>query len=123
MDPPDSLPYQVTFRYFTDWFRESQPGVTASPEVLDAAWEKYKRSGLRKSHFAAFEEHRRKMWFREKYEGGKEWEETRVALRKKGREGKMDKWVEEEKSGKYEGLSFDEESRGECGWEEWEGRS
>ena len=68
MDPPDSLPYEVTFRYFADWFRQSQPG--AAPEVLDAAWEKYKRDGLRKMQIVAFDEHKRKMWFREKYEGG-----------------------------------------------------
>lgn len=105
------MPYEVTFRYFADWFRQSQPG--AAPEVLDAAWEKYKRDGLRKMQIVAFDEHKRKMWFREKYEGGKEWEEMRSALKSKGREGKMDKWLEEEKSGKYDGLCFDEEARGE----------
>jgi hypothetical protein len=107
LDPPDTLAYQVTFRYFTDWIRESQPALADNPEALDAAWLQYKSDFMRKGHAAFFDEMKDKSWFREKYEPSKEMEEMREGLKVRGRAGAMERFLKEVESGKLDALSFD----------------
>ncbi|KAK4705369.1 hypothetical protein P7C70_g818, partial [Phenoliferia sp. Uapishka_3] len=108
MEPPESLPYLVTLRYLTDYLRQTSPSFPIdSKDALDAAFRKYKNAYYRKSFQPFFQSVKGKIWFREKYEPSKEMEEMRKGLRKKGREGKLERWLEDVEGGALDEVRFD----------------
>lgn len=104
MDPPESLPYEVTLRYYTDYLKESDPLVT--PTMIETMWKKYKTFVVRKGLHLFFDQIKGQAWFEERYEGGRERDEVRSRLKVEGREGKMESWLEKREEAQ---VSYDEE--------------
>lgn len=104
MDPPESLPYEVTLRYYTDYLKESDPLVT--PTMIETMWKKYKTFVLRKGLHLFFDQIKGQAWFEERYEGGRERDEVRDRLKVEGKEGKMESWLEKRES---IDISYDED--------------
>ncbi|KAL8277884.1 hypothetical protein RQP46_009703 [Phenoliferia psychrophenolica] len=108
MERPEDLPYLVTQRYFTDYLRSSSPSFPVENlDAVEIAFRKYTRAFARRSFHPFFVDMKRRVWFRERYEPSKEAEEARKVLRKRGREGRMDRFVDELESGKLDELVFD----------------
>ncbi|GAA5854526.1 hypothetical protein JCM8547_004875 [Rhodosporidiobolus lusitaniae] len=108
LEAPHTLPYLVNFRYFSDWFRSSNPpSLSDSPEALQDAWKKYESDYLRRSAKPPFEDFKDKAWFVDKYAIGEEKEGERRERRKEARKGRVAGWVETAEKGELEGLSFD----------------
>lgn len=107
-DSPDSLPYRVTFRYFTDYFRKTQPSlINSSSSALEEAFAAYKIDFYRRQLVNVFEDQKRYAWFKERYEPGKEAEEARKVTRDKGREGKMAVFLDKFGRGEWDDLCLD----------------
>ena len=107
LDPPEALDYQVTFRYFTDYIRSSNPSLAADATALEAAWQQYQVDFKRRGTVSFFEEMKDQSWFKEKYDPSKEMELLRMRLKKKGREGGMQRFLNEFEAGNLEAISFD----------------
>ncbi|GAA5934356.1 hypothetical protein JCM1841_003345 [Sporobolomyces salmonicolor] len=112
-EAPHLLPYQVTFRFFADWFRvTSAPSLAQDEAALQSAWKKYLAEFMRRELRPHFERMREMKWFEEKYREGEGREQERDERRRKGREGRVREWVEKAEKGEWEGLQyeFDEEA-------------
>ncbi|GAA5864235.1 hypothetical protein JCM1840_006709 [Sporobolomyces johnsonii] len=112
-EAPHLLPYQVTFRFFTDWFREtSAPSLAQDEAALQSAWKKYLAEFMRRELRPHFEQMREMRWFEEKYREGEGREKERDERRQRGREGRVREWVEKAEKGEWEGVQyeFDEEA-------------
>lgn len=107
IDAPDTLSYQVTFRYFTDWLRQAQPEVAQSVDAVDAAWLRYRSNYLRKGATGFFDEMKDQCWFKEKYSPAQDMEELRATLKKKGREGRVETFLSDLETGRLQELSYD----------------
>lgn len=104
MDPPESLNYQVTLRYFTDYIRQSQPSLADNKDSLNDAWKRYCNQFMRKGYLRFFDEMRRDAWFRERYEPSQEMEDLRIVVKKAGRDGKMQIFLDEATSGSLKDI-------------------
>lgn len=104
MDPPESLNYQVTLRYFTDYIRQSQTSLADNKDSLNDAWKRYCNQFMRKGFLRFFDEMRREAWFRERYEPSQEMEDLRIMVKKAGRDGKMQKFMDEATSGSLKDI-------------------
>lgn len=107
LDPPERLDYQVTFRYYTDYIRSTNPALASDSEALEAAWQQYQIDFKRRGTVGFFEEMKDQSWFKEKYDPSKEMESLRVRLKKKGREGGMQRFLNEFEAGNLEAISYD----------------
>jgi hypothetical protein len=74
-------------------------------DALEVAWRKYRADYLRRQFQSFFSEHKNKPWFKEKYDPDEE--PLRKALKAKGREGKVDAFLESLGKGELDDLSFD----------------
>ncbi|KAM0745655.1 hypothetical protein T439DRAFT_330469 [Meredithblackwellia eburnea MCA 4105] len=108
LEPPEALDYLVTKRYLADFLRQSNPSFPhESQEAVDEAYRKYQNTYNRKSFVPFFDEMKEAIWFKERYDPAPDFEEQRKKRKEKGREGKLDAFLEELESGKFEHLSFD----------------
>lgn len=102
LQPPESLPYLVTYRYFTDFMQQQQPtsdSAITTEESLNEAWKKYQMQYLRKQNHNFWNEQKEKEWFREKYEPSEVMESLRESSKLKGLEGAVESWLEAMESG------------------------
>jgi hypothetical protein len=107
MARPDDLPYQVSFRYFADYLRESGGPATMTKDSIDEAYTKYKVEHTRRQLSAFFDEHRNRAWFRERYDPSEGYVALRERVRRQGREGKVDKLLASLKANALTDLSYD----------------
>lgn len=75
---------------------------------LDEAYKKYRSTFLYKANQAIWTEIKGMSWCKEKYGISTEEVAARKAIREKGREGKMDKFLETLQTGAYDDLSLDQ---------------
>ena len=101
------MPYQVSYRHFSDYLQQSYPSVHSNPDKLELAWSEYKLSFLRKQYRAFFHQHSRSPWFIEKYDPAPAPTAARNARRAKGREGRVDAFIEALKDGSFEKFTMD----------------
>lgn len=101
LQPPESLQYLVTYRYFTDYMQQQQISSDAptSEESLNEAWKKYQMSYLRKQNHNFWNEQKEKEWFKERYEPSEVMENLRESSKLKGLEGAVESWLEAMESG------------------------
>ncbi|KAH8929903.1 hypothetical protein BT69DRAFT_11011 [Atractiella rhizophila] len=111
MDPPSSFPYQVTYRYFSEYTRLHSPHVFNDKVALQDEWNKYKLERLRSAYWKFFEEWKSKPWFQERYSLEDEWKVPREETRKKGRG--TERFLEGLERGEWDGLSLDYEPKKE----------
>lgn len=107
LTPPSELPYLVTFRYFADFMRSTSPHIADDKDKLAEQWKRYRQDHTRKQLVTFFDENKSKAWFREKYQPGAEFDELRERLKKKGREGKIDRFMSRLQSGDLDILNYD----------------
>lgn len=107
LDPPEMLDYQVTFRYFTDFHAVNNPTLATDAAALEASWQRYLIDFKRRGVVTFFKEMKDQSWFKEKYEPSKEMTALRDRLKKKGREGGMQRFLNELEAGNLEAISYD----------------
>lgn len=105
MPVPEDLPYQVSFDHFEAYMRQSYPNIYEDRVRLDEAWRKYRNGFMRRQYLSFFEQNKKSPWFQERYDPAQE--PLRARLRAKGREGKVDEFLQDLSSGKLEDLNFD----------------
>ncbi|SCV70753.1 BQ2448_3515 [Microbotryum intermedium] len=84
LEAPETLPYQVTQRYFTDWLLQNKPSLSKNQPAIEAEWSKYLISWIRKALTSTFQEHENVAWFKEKYDPREPHAEMRERLKRKG---------------------------------------
>ena len=107
LDDPETLDYEVTFRYFSDYTKSVDPVLASDATALESAYKRYKSDYERKGVVSFFDSQKDIEWFKERYHPGSEMTELREECKRKGREGKMQLFVEELEGGKLAGLIFD----------------
>lgn len=107
MPAPSELPHLVTFRYFADFMRATSPHIADDKDKLGEQWKRYRQDYTRKQLVYFFEENKSRPWFREKYQPGPEFEELRARLKKKGREGKVARFVQGLENGDFDIVNYD----------------
>ena len=98
------MPYLVTYRYFTDHHERNRTASSDSKFDLKGAFKQYQLDYLKKTHTAFFDEHKRKIWFKEKH--SEEFVAKRLELRKAGREGIVEEFLEQLANGKDFSLEY-----------------
>ncbi|SGY78892.1 BQ5605_C008g04985 [Microbotryum silenes-dioicae] len=104
LEAPETLPYQVTQRYFTDWLLQIKPSLSKNQPAIETEWSKYLTSWRRKALTSTFQEHENAAWFREKYDPREPYAEMRERLKQKGREGRVESFLAELASDHLEGI-------------------
>ncbi|SCZ99130.1 BZ3500_MvSof-1268-A1-R1_Chr7-1g09406 [Microbotryum saponariae] len=107
LEAPETLPYQVTQRYFTDWLLQNKPSLSKNQPAIEAEWSKYLTSWRRKALTSTFQEHEKAAWFREKYDPREPYAEMRERLKQKGREGRVESFLAELARDHLEGIVMD----------------
>lgn len=107
MPPPSELPHLVTFRYFAEFMRATSPHIADDKDKLAEQWRRYRQDHSQKQLVTFFEGNKTQPWFREKYQPGPEFEELRARLKKKGREGRVAKFVEGLQKGDFDIVNYD----------------
>jgi len=107
LTPPSEMPHLVSFRYFADFMRSTSPHIADDKEKLAEQWKRYRQDHTRKQLVGFFEKNRTRAWFREKYEPSPEFEELRLRLKKKGREGKVERFISRLQAGDLDIIHYD----------------
>lgn len=107
IDPPETLPYQVTLRYFTDYYNQTHVMGNTHADDLAEAFKVYQADFQRQQFAAVFENFREQAWFMDRYDPSPEADERRKATRMTGRAGKMDAFVSQMESGSLDNVSLD----------------
>ncbi|KAI0824652.1 hypothetical protein BC628DRAFT_1377138 [Trametes gibbosa] len=120
--PPDphTFDYPATLKQYAEWFRYYYPQQAMEEDTADKAaeqeagdgskprngirsrWEKYKKEFAAQQLQRMFDHHRKSPWFSEKYEPSPELEAMRTRVRKIGWRGRMDAFVLDLESGKFD---------------------
>ncbi|KAI0771991.1 hypothetical protein BD413DRAFT_604124 [Trametes elegans] len=120
--PPDphTFDYPATLKQYAEWFRYYHPQQAMEEDNLDKAaeqeagdgskprngirsrWEKYKKDFAAQQLQRMFEHHRKSPWFAEKYDPAPEFEAMRTRVRKTGWRGRMDAFIHDLESGKFD---------------------
>ncbi|KAI0773972.1 hypothetical protein C8Q74DRAFT_1368496 [Fomes fomentarius] len=120
--PPDphTFDYPATLKQYAEWFRYYYPQQAMEEDNADKAaeqeagdgskprngirsrWEKYKKEFAAQQLQRMFDHHRKSPWFTEKYEPGPEFQNMRIRVRKSGWKGKMDAFILDLESGKFD---------------------
>lgn len=81
---------------------------------MEKQWQAYLVQFKRRGVASFFEEMQEQSWFKEKYEPSKEMVDLRARLKKKGREGGMQRFLTEFEAGNLDAISYDyrESNRG-----------
>ncbi|KAK0547876.1 hypothetical protein OC846_004699 [Tilletia horrida] len=101
----------LSFKAFCAFVRSHDPNVnkdTTTAELYERH-QAYKREFNRRAVERFWREHRYEAWFMERYSLEEEHVVARKARRKKGREGRKEKWLAELRSGVLDPLTFDAE--------------
>lgn len=87
--------------------RATSPHIADDKDKLGEQWKRYRQDYTRKQLVYFFEENKSRPWFREKYQPGPEFEELRARLKKKGREGKVARFVQGLENGDFDIVNYD----------------
>lgn len=74
---------------------------------MEAAYARYKTDFARRGVTSFFDKMKDASWFREKYDPGKEYEDMRERLKRRGREGQVQRFLDEFESGAYDHLTHE----------------
>ncbi|EKM59421.1 uncharacterized protein PHACADRAFT_249892 [Phanerochaete carnosa HHB-10118-sp] len=120
--PPDphTFDYPATLKQYAEWFRYYYPQQASEEDNADKAaeqeagdgskprngirtrWEKYKKDFAAQQLQRMFDHHRKSPWFAEKYDPSPECQQMRSRVRKNGWKGRMDAFLLELESGKFD---------------------
>ncbi|KAI0723048.1 hypothetical protein C8Q76DRAFT_614816 [Earliella scabrosa] len=120
--PPDphTFDYPATLKQYAEWFRYYYPQQAMEEDNADKAaeveagdgskprngirsrWEKYKKEFAAQQLQRMFDHHRKSPWFAEKYDPAPEFQNMRTRVRKSGWKGRMDAFILDLESGKFD---------------------
>ncbi|KAF8629598.1 hypothetical protein AX15_003344 [Amanita polypyramis BW_CC] len=120
--PPDphTFDYPATLKQYAEWFRYHYPQQAIDEDNADKAaeqeagdgskprngikmrWEKYKKEFAAAQLQTMFDHHRKSPWFAEKYDPAPEFENLRTRVRKEGWKGRLNAFLHDLESGKYD---------------------
>ncbi|KAF5393854.1 hypothetical protein D9757_000439 [Collybiopsis confluens] len=120
--PPDphTLEYPANLRQYAEWFRFYYPGEAAREDNADktaeqeagdgskprngikSRWEKYKKDFAATQLQTMFEHHKKSPWFWEKYDPSPEFQKLRQRVRKEGWKGRLNVFLFDLESGKFD---------------------
>ncbi|KAI0751499.1 hypothetical protein C8Q80DRAFT_579948 [Daedaleopsis nitida] len=120
--PPDphTFDYPATLKQYAEWFRYYYPQQAMEEDNADKAaeqeagdgskprngirsrWEKYKKEFAAQQLQRMFDHHRKSPWFAEKYDPAPEFQVLRTRVRKGGWKGRMDAFILDLESGKFD---------------------
>ncbi|CCM03367.1 uncharacterized protein FIBRA_05497 [Fibroporia radiculosa] len=120
--PPDphTFDYAASLKQYAEWFRYFYPQQAIEEDNADKAaeqeagdgskprngirtrWEKYKKDFSAQQLQRMFEHHRKSPWFSEKYEPAPEYTSLRTRVRKVGWRGRMDAFLLDLETGKFD---------------------
>ncbi|RDB17013.1 Serrate RNA effector molecule [Hypsizygus marmoreus] len=120
--PPDphTFDYPASLKQYAEWFRYFYPQQALEEDNADKAaeqdagdgskprngikskWEKYKKDFAATQLQTMFEHHRKSPWFAEKYDPAPECQNLRMRVRKEGWKGRLDSFLHDLESGKYD---------------------
>ncbi|KAF9464270.1 hypothetical protein BDZ94DRAFT_1256727 [Collybia nuda] len=120
--PPDphTFDYPASLKQYADWFRFYYPQQATEEDNADKAaeqeagdgskprngikskWEKYKKDFTATQLQTMFDHHRKSPWFAEKYDPASEFQNLRLRVRKDGWKGRLDGFLLELESGKFD---------------------
>lgn len=111
LKPPQELPYLASFQYYKDWMREEDPRTYDDKARMEESYKKYKSTFLYRSNKDFFSEISGLAWCKEKYGTTDEEEAERKRLRAKGREGRIDQFLQSLENGDLDELIFDQKGK------------
>ncbi|KAG6915387.1 hypothetical protein DXG01_011759 [Tephrocybe rancida] len=120
--PPDphTFDYPASLKQYAEWFRYFYPQQAIEEDNADKAaeqeagdgskprngikskWETYKKDFAATQLQTMFEHHRKSPWFAEKYDPSPELQNLRLRVRKEGWKGRLDTFLLDLESGKYD---------------------
>ncbi|KDR74495.1 hypothetical protein GALMADRAFT_250472 [Galerina marginata CBS 339.88] len=120
--PPDphTFDYPASLKQYADWFRFYYPAQATEEDNADKAaeqeagdgskprngiksrWEKYKKDFSATQLQTMFEHHRKSPWFAEKYDPATDFENLRTRVRKEGWKGRLNAFLHDIESGKFD---------------------
>ncbi|KAI0939663.1 hypothetical protein AcV5_001002 [Taiwanofungus camphoratus] len=120
--PPDphTFDYPASLKQYAEWFRYFYPQQAIEEDNADKAaeqeagdgskprngiksrWEKYKKEFAAGQLQRMFDHHRKSPWFAEKYDPSPEYEKMRARVRERGWRGRIDQFVVDLDTGKYD---------------------
>lgn len=120
--PPDphTFDYPASLKQYAEWFRYYFPQQAIDEDNADKAaeheagdgskprngikskWEKYKKDFAATQLQTMFEHHRKSPWFAEKYDPAPEFQNLRMRVRKEGWKGRLDTFLDDLESGKFD---------------------
>ncbi|KAJ3975939.1 hypothetical protein EV361DRAFT_886072 [Lentinula raphanica] len=120
--PPDphTFDYPANLRQYAEWFRYFFPSQATEEDNADKAaeqeagdgskprngiksrWEKYKKEFAANQLQTMFEHHKKSPWFWEKYDPAPEFQTLRQRVRKEGWKGRVNTFLLDLESGKYD---------------------
>ncbi|KAG6816871.1 hypothetical protein H0H87_002192 [Tephrocybe sp. NHM501043] len=120
--PPDphTFDYPASLKQYAEWFRYFYPQQAIEEDNADKAaeqeagdgskprngikskWETYKKNFAATQLQTMFEHHRKSPWFAEKYDPSPEMQNLRLRVRKQGWKGRLDTFLLDLESGKYD---------------------
>lgn len=122
-EPQDPLTKDalVSFRQYTDWFKQAHPdewraGNSEDPSeepegrstektgetLLRGRYDEYRRSFIRKQYKYMFDYHRKFAWFIEKYDMAERYFDMRERVRQQGWKGTIDQFIIQLEAGKFD---------------------
>ncbi|KAF8883425.1 hypothetical protein BD779DRAFT_1612279 [Infundibulicybe gibba] len=120
--PPDphTFDYPASLKQYAEWFRFYYPQQAIEEDNADKAaeheagdgtkprngikskWEKYKKDFSATQLQTMFEHHRKSPWFAEKYDPAPEFQNLRTRVRKEGWKNRLDTFLHDLESGKFD---------------------
>lgn len=117
---PRTLDHPATLKQYAEWFRYAFPQQASDEDAADKAaeqeagdgskprngirsrWEKYKKDFVATQLQTMFDHHRKSPWFAEKYDPAQEFVALRRRVRKEGWRGRLDTFLLDLESGKFD---------------------
>ncbi|TDL29176.1 hypothetical protein BD410DRAFT_779501 [Rickenella mellea] len=120
--PPDphTFDYPATLKQYAEWFRYFYPQQASEEDIADKAaeqeaadgtkprngikakWEKYKKDFTAQQLQTLFDHHRKSPWFAEKYDPSPEFVNLRMRVKKIGRKGRLNQFLNDLAEGKFD---------------------
>ncbi|KAH7930063.1 hypothetical protein BV22DRAFT_1055685 [Leucogyrophana mollusca] len=117
---PRTFDHPATLKQYAEWFRYFYPQQATEEDNADKAaeqeagdgskprngirslWEKYKKDFVANQLQTMFDHHRKSPWFAEKYDPASEFVALRRRVRKEGWKGRMNAFLDDLESGKFD---------------------
>ncbi|OAX39133.1 hypothetical protein K503DRAFT_769766 [Rhizopogon vinicolor AM-OR11-026] len=117
---PRTLDHPATLKQYAEWFRYFYPQQATEEDTADKAaeheagdgskprngirarWEKYKKEFMANQLQTMFDHHRKSPWFAEKYDPAQEFVALRRRVRKEGWRGRLNSFLLDLESGKFD---------------------